>query len=78
MKSVEYECGLLDQEMKNGMPPEGIILGRFSQHCATSVLVGLSSRRGGELGGIVGLSGHLPLSGKVRKSLEGRDRPIEA
>ncbi len=73
MKSVEYICGLIDKEVGNGVPVERIVVGGFSQGCAVSLLVGLMSRYSGRLGGVVGLSGYLPLSGRVGKIMEERE-----
>ena len=72
MKSVECICRLIDQEVDGGVPIERIVVGGFSQGCAISLLVGLMSRYGHRLGGVVGLSGYLPLSGKVDKIMEER------
>ena len=69
-KSMEYVCGLIEGEIKEGVPLERIVLGGFSQGCAISLLVGLMSRYQGKLGGIAGLSGYLPLSGKVKRAVE--------
>ena len=77
MKSVEYICRLIDQEVEAGLPVERIVVGGFSQGCAISLLVGLMSRYGHRLGGVVGLSGYLPLSGNVIRSWrEGRRNRI--
>lgn len=70
MKSVEYICGLIDTEVGAGVPVGRIVVGGFSQGCAISLLVGLMSRYKGKLGGVVGLSGYLPLSGKVGKTVQ--------
>ena len=67
MRSVEYICSLVDKEHKEGLPLERIVLGGFSQGCAVSLLVGLMSRYAGRLGGVIGLSGYLPLLKKVEK-----------
>ena len=72
MKSMEYICQLIDQEVEAGVPVERIVVGGFSQGCAISLLVGLMSRYGSRLGGVVGLSGFLPLSGKVEKIMKER------
>jgi len=72
MKSVEYICGLIDKEVEAGVPIERIVVGGFSQGCAISLLVGLVSRYSGKLGGVVGLSGYLPLGEKVGKMMEER------
>lgn len=73
MKSVEYICGLIDREVEAGVPVERIVVGGFSQGCAISLLVGLVSRYKGKLGGVVGLSGYLPLSRRVGKMMEERE-----
>ena len=66
MKRVDYICGLIDKEVEEGkVPLERIVVGGFSQGCAVSLLVGLLSRYKGKLVGVAGLSGYLPLSGKV-------------
>ena len=51
---------LLDREAVRGVPPERTVLMGFSQGCAMSLLTGLRAPR--RLGGIVGLSGYLPLA----------------
>ena len=68
MKSVDYICSLIDKEMKQGVPLERIIVGGFSQGCAIALLVGLLSRFMGRLGGVVGLSGYLPLAKKAEEA----------
>ncbi len=75
-QSVEYICTLIDKELKAGkVPLERIVVGGFSQGCAIALLVGLMSRYAGRLGGVIGLSGYLPLAGKVRKIVEeGREK----
>lgn len=75
MKSLEYISGLVDKEVEAGMPPERIVVGGFSQGCSMALLLGLDSKWRGKLGGIVGLSGYLPLIGKVQKMLEGESAP---
>ena len=70
MKSVEYVSGLVEEEAKAGTPLDRIIVGGFSQGCAISLLLGLFSRWKGRLGGIVTLSGYLPLSRGVENKLK--------
>lgn len=69
MKSVDYICGLIDKEVEGGVPVGRICLGGFSQGCAITLLIGLMSRYKGRLGGLVGLSGYMPLSGQISKSV---------
>ena len=54
---------LLDREVARGMPAERIVLGGFSQGCAVTLGAGL--RYGHRLGGLVGLSGYLPLADRL-------------
>lgn len=73
LKSVDYICGLVAKEVEERkVPLDRIVVGGFSQGCAVSMLVGLLSRYSGELGGVVGLSGYLPLEGKVGRSIAER------
>ena len=72
MKSVEYVCGIIDVEVASGVPVERVMVGGFSQGCVIALLVGLMSRYKGQLGGAVGLSGYLPLVGKVKNMVEAR------
>jgi len=72
MKSVDYICGLIDKEVAEGVPLEKIIVGGFSQGCAISLLIASISRYQGKLGGVVGLSGYMPLSGRVGKAMAER------
>ncbi len=51
---------LIDREVARGVPAQRIVLGGFSQGCAIALGAGL--RYGQRLGGIVGMSGYLPLA----------------
>jgi phospholipase/carboxylesterase len=51
---------LIGRERERGMPSARIVLAGFSQGCAMSLLTGLRHKE--RLGGIVGLSGYLPLA----------------
>lgn len=51
---------LIEREVGRGIAPERIVLAGFSQGCAMSLLAGL--RHAARLGGIVGMSGYLPLA----------------
>jgi len=63
LKSVGYIESLIDACVNRGIPPQRIVLGGFSQGCAVSLLLDLtSSKYAGRLGGIVGLMGYLPLA----------------
>ncbi|QTD46877.1 alpha/beta hydrolase [Ottowia testudinis] len=67
---------LLAREQARGVPAERIVLGGFSQGCAMALLTGL--RYPERLAGIVGMSGYLPLAGKLaaERSSANRDVPI--
>ncbi|KAI9489413.1 Phospholipase/carboxylesterase/thioesterase [Zychaea mexicana] len=53
---------LIRKEIDSGIPSERIVIGGFSQGCALSLLVGLTSEY--KFGGVVGCSGWLPLAEK--------------
>jgi phospholipase/carboxylesterase len=59
-RSVGMVEALIGRERERGMPSARIVLAGFSQGCAMSLLTGLRHKE--RLGGIVGLSGYLPLA----------------
>ncbi|KAF2714122.1 alpha/beta-hydrolase [Pleomassaria siparia CBS 279.74] len=63
--SMTYIVSLIDDVISKGVPQERIILGGFSQGCAISLLTCLTSKYAGKLGGVVGLSGYLPLADRI-------------
>jgi lysophospholipase-1 len=64
--SREYLVSLIDDLVAQGVPEKRIVLGGFSQGHAMAMLVGLTSQEYcGKLGGLVGLSGYLPLADKM-------------
>lgn len=63
MQSCSQIQALIDAEMDLGIPNSRIILAGFSQGAAMSLLLGLTSSI--KYGGIVALSGYLPLSGQI-------------
>lgn len=67
---------LLAREKARGIPAARIVLAGFSQGCAMALLTGLCHAE--RLGGIVGLSGYLPLAEQVRAghSAASRDVPL--
>lgn len=58
--SREALDALLTREVARGIEPSRIVLAGFSQGCAMTLLAGV--RHGAKLGGLVGLSGYLPLA----------------
>ncbi|KAF2000310.1 alpha/beta-hydrolase [Amniculicola lignicola CBS 123094] len=63
--STIYVVSLIDGLISQGIPLNRIIIGGFSQGCAMSLIVGLTSKYAGKLGGIVSLSDYLPLADKI-------------
>lgn len=63
--SMTYLVSLIDQLVAKGVPERRIVLGGFSQGCAMTLLTGLTSKYAGKLGGLVGLSGYLPLADRI-------------
>ncbi|KAI8364413.1 Phospholipase/carboxylesterase/thioesterase [Blakeslea trispora] len=62
LSSVASINSLIRQEVDNGIPPERIILGGFSQGSCLSLVGGLTSEY--KLAGVIGCSGWLGLSNK--------------
>jgi len=56
LKSVEYVCGLIDEEVKRGVDVKRIVVGGFSQGCALGLVLGLGSRYSGRIGGEISSS----------------------
>lgn len=65
MKSVDFVDHLVEQELKEGTPPERILVGGFSMGCAVSLVWGLTGRMRNKVGGMVCLSGYFPLRDKI-------------
>jgi phospholipase/carboxylesterase len=59
-RSQQLVEAVLKREKERGIPAHRIVLGGFSQGCAMSLLTGV--RHPERLGGIMGLSGYLPLA----------------
>jgi lysophospholipase I len=65
LETVTYITSLIDDLVEQGIPEERIVLGGFSQGHAMALLTGLVSKYAGRLGGLVGLSGYLPLIERI-------------
>jgi predicted esterase len=70
METVGQLNELIDSEVNAGLDPSRIVLGGFSQGAAMSLLTGLTCKH--RLGGLVVLSGWLPLS-KTFQSVSSRN-----
>ncbi|KAI4955371.1 hypothetical protein J4E91_001231 [Alternaria rosae] len=77
MATVSYITTLIDDLVGQGVPTERIVLGGFSQGHAMALLTGLISKYAGKLGGLVGLSGYLPLADQIPKLREQAGLPKE-
>ncbi|KID80736.1 Acyl-protein thioesterase 1 [Metarhizium brunneum] len=64
LQSRDYLHGLIQQEIKDGIPADRIVLGGFSQGGAMSIFAGLTAPV--KIGGIVGLSSWLLLNQKFK------------
>lgn len=65
LRTVTYLTSLVDDLVAKGIPSQRIVLGGFSQGHAMALLTGLISKYAGKLGGLVGLSGYLPLPERI-------------
>lgn len=65
MESQAYFVTLIDDLIKQGVPPHRIAVGGFSQGCAMSLLLGLTSKYAGKLGGIIGIAGYMPVANRI-------------
>ncbi|CAM5199474.1 carboxylesterase [Oligella ureolytica] len=75
-KSIEDINALIEREIERGIPAENIFLIGFSQGSAMALSTGLRYPK--KLGGIVGLSGYLPILEKTADEREpaNQDTPI--
>lgn len=67
MKSTDYLVSLVDYLVAEGIPINRIVIGGFSQGCAMSLLIGLTSKYAGQFAGILGIAGYLPLADDIEK-----------
>ncbi|HXD07913.1 MAG TPA: dienelactone hydrolase family protein [Burkholderiaceae bacterium] len=69
-------AALLDRERERGIDARRIVLAGFSQGCAMTLMTGL--RYGERLGGLVGMSGYLPLAATTaaERSAANADVPV--
>ena len=65
---------LIEREKARGIPAARIVLAGFSQGCAMALLTGL--RHAERLGGVVGLSGYLPLAAKLAAERSGANHDV--
>jgi phospholipase/carboxylesterase len=75
-RSMALVNALIEAEVARGIPARRIVLAGFSQGCAMTLLSGL--RHAERLGGLVGMSGYLPLAAtlEAERSPANRDLPI--
>lgn len=65
LESSEYILKIIDDLISHGIPIDRIVLAGFSQGCAMSLFIGLTSKFAGQFAGVVGLMGYLPLPGRL-------------
>ncbi len=67
---------IITREIARGIPASRIVLGGFSQGCAMALMTGL--RYPERLAGLLGMSGYLPIAGKLaeERSDANRDVPL--
>jgi len=66
-QSLKYIESLIEECESQGIPTNRVVVGGFSQGCAMSLLLGLTSKKyAGKIAGIVGLMGYLPLSDRLQ------------
>jgi lysophospholipase-1 len=65
-RSVKYIVGLIDDLVEKGVPAKRIILAGFSQGHAMTLLTGLTSKYADKLGGLIALSGYLPIADRIK------------
>ena len=73
-KSVGWIETIINDEISNGVSPENIVLGGFSQGGALALYTGLTINK--KLGGILALSTWLPLHKEFPDSLKNPEVPI--
>lgn len=75
-RSLAQLEALIEREKARGVPASRIVLAGFSQGCAMALLTGL--RHAERLGGIVGMSGYLPLAASTaaERHAANRSTPI--
>jgi len=79
MRTVDTIDQLVEEEIKRGVPADRIIVGGFSQGCATSLVWGLTSKLRDVVAGVVCASGYFPLAKRIgqlrreRMSMRGMD-----
>lgn len=56
---------LIEQEIKDGVPPNRIVVGGFSQGATMTLVVGLTTKH--KLAGLTVLSGRLPIREKIKE-----------
>ncbi|XP_030635914.1 acyl-protein thioesterase 1 isoform X3 [Chanos chanos] len=73
-KAAESIKALIDQEVKNGIPSDRIILGGFSQGGALSLYTALTTHQ--KLAGVVALSCWLPLRNSLSQAVIGSNKEL--
>ncbi|KAF2433436.1 acyl-protein thioesterase 1 [Tothia fuscella] len=77
LQAKDYIVTLIDDLVAKGLPSNRIILAGFSQGHAMTLLTGLASKYADQLGGLVCLSGYMPLADKINnmRAMAGLPKP---
>lgn len=65
LESSDYILEIVDALISQGIPIDRIVLAGFSQGCAMSLFIGLTSKYAGQFAWLVGLMGYLPLPDRL-------------
>jgi len=75
--AVDRIHGLIQKEIDRGIDSDRIVLAGFSQGCATTLLSGLSWKDS-KLGGLMCLSGWLPMAYDIKKQGSSEKHPMQS
>lgn len=65
LRSVKTVVELIDELVTQGIPAKRIVVGGFGQGAAIALLTSIVSKYSGQLGGVIGQCGYLPLRDRI-------------
>jgi predicted esterase len=65
IKTCAYIDDMVKQEIENGVEPNRIVVGGFSQGCAISLVWSQVGKMRDKVAGVVGMSGYFPLADRI-------------
>jgi predicted esterase len=75
LRSVKTVVELIDELVTQGIPAKRIVVGGFGQGAAIAVLTSIVSKYSGQLGGVIGQCGYLPLRERISALRERQGLP---